>query len=745
MENFSMEKFRTGQFPLENAKDAIFWIDPETGLIISCNKSAEILLEKKKKEIIGCHQATLYSPQKTEYYAKIFKKHIEQDKSVDEEAEVLTNSGKIKPVHITAFITSVEGKPVIQGIFHDITKRKEIENALREREERLRSMFELSGIGMALVKPGGQFLKVNRSLCEIVGYSEKELLTMNFQKLTHTEDLSICVPNVEKMLRGEIPYYQIEERFIHKRGYVIWILFNASLVRDAQGQPQYYVFQVQDITDSKKAEIAIKDACEFAENIIGTIREPLLVLDSDLRIILANHSFSQVFKVTLEETTGQYIYDLGNRQWDIPKLRKLLEDILPMNAQFNDFEVEHEFPAIGRKIMLLNARKIYREPDKKKMILLAIEDITKRKGMEKVLKESKERFKYMSFHDELTGLYNRAFFMEEMERFGKDFARSTPVSIISIDIDGLKLTNDTFGHKAGDELLIKAAKIISTPFRKVDIIARIGGDEFYIILPNTDHQAALERKDAIAKLVVAHNEESSLIQINMSIGVATSQNVEGENIYDIYRRADESMYGYKLIHTDSPKSNVIEMLLKALSERDFIAQGHSERLSKMAEMIADRMNLSHDERRNLLLLTKVHDLGKVGIPDNILFKPSKLSEEEYEKMKEHVQIGQNIASRSKELFYISNLILHHHEFWDGNGYSDGLKGEQIPLECRIFSIMDAYDAMTDKRPYRQGINKKEAIEELRKHSGTQFEPRLVYEFVKLVKEEQFPESLSVRL
>jgi diguanylate cyclase (GGDEF)-like protein/PAS domain S-box-containing protein len=609
----------------------------------------------------------------------------------------------------------------------------------KEHEKLFRGMFELSGIGMALVKPGGRFLKVNRSLCEIVGYSEKELLTINFRNLTHTEDISQCVPYVEKMLREEIPYYQIEERFIHKRGYVIWILLNSSLVRGAQGQPLYFVFQVQDITDSKKAEIAIKDARGFAENIIDTIREPLLVLDSDLRVILANRSFSKVFKVTLEETTGQYIYDLGNKQWDIPKLRNLLEDILPRNTKFNDFEVEHEFPTIGRKIMLLNARKTYREANKTETILLAIEDITKRKKMEKALQESKEHFKYMSFHDELTGLYNRTFFMEEMERFGKDLDRSAPVSIVSIDIDGLKLINDTFGHEVGDEQLIKTANIISTPFRKVDIVARIGGDEFYIILPKTNHQAALAKKDALEKLVVAHNDKSSLIQMNMSIGVATSQNVEGENIYDIYRRADENMYGYKLIHTDSPKSNIINMLLKALSERDFIAEGHSERLSKRAKMISNRINISHDERRNLILLAKLHDLGKLGIPDKILFKPSKLSEEEYEKMKEHVQIGHNIASRSKELFYIADLILHHHEFWDGNGYSDGLKREQIPLECRIFSIMDAYDAMTNTRPYRKGISKKEAIEELRKYSGTQFEPRFVDEFVKLVKEEPFPE------
>jgi HD-GYP domain-containing protein (c-di-GMP phosphodiesterase class II) len=220
--------------------------------------------------------------------------------------------------------------------------------------------------------------------------------------------------------------------------------------------------------------------------------------------------------------------------------------------------------------------------------------------------------------------------------------------------------------------------------------------------------------------------------MNMSIGVATSESVKEENIYDIYQRADKNMYEYKVIHPDSPKSGIVDMLLAALSERDFMAQGHSERLTDLAVMMADKTNLSDDERRNLILLAKVHDVGKVGIPDKILFKPRKLSEEEYEIMKEHVKIGNKMAARSKELFYIADLILHHHEFWDGNGYPDGLKGEEIPLECGMFSIMDAYDAMISTRPYRDKISKKEAIKELRKYSGAQFDPRLVDEFVKLV-------------
>jgi len=477
-----------------------------------------------------------------------------------------------------------------------------------------------------------------------------------------------------------------------------------------------------------------KDSLGYAQNIIDTVREPLLVLDSDLRVVSANRSFYQIFKVIPKEIEGQLIYDLGNRQWDIPKLRELLMEILPKKTAFDDYEVEHEFPAIGMKIMLLNARKIYREANQTEMILLAIEDITERRKMEKALQEREERFKYMSFHDDLTGLYNRAYFAEEIVRLGKDLSRLIPVTIVSIDIDGLKLINDAFGHKVGDDFLIMAAKIISTPFRMIDMIARVGGDEFCIILPSTDYQVALAKKAEIVKLIDEYNDKNPSIRMNMSIGVATSEGVEGETIYDIYHRADENMYEYKVIHADSPKSGIVDMLLAALSERDFIAQGHSERLTRLAVIISDKMNLSDDQRRNLILLAKVHDLGKVGTPDKILFKPRKLSEEEYEKMKEHVKIGSKIAARSKELFYIANLILHHHEFWDGKGYSDGLKGEEIPLECRIFSIMDAYDAMTSTRPYRDKISKNETIEELKKCSGTQFDPSLVDKFVKLIEE-----------
>jgi diguanylate cyclase (GGDEF)-like protein/PAS domain S-box-containing protein len=489
---------------------------------------------------------------------------------------------------------------------------------------------------------------------------------------------------------------------------------------------------IRDITERKRAECAIADSRAYSESIVNTIREPLIVLDAALKVISANRSFYKTFKVKPEETDEQLIFSLGNGQWDIPRLRELLEKLVHKNGAFDDFEVEHEFPVIGQRTMLLNARKIRDGSDTGTLILLAIEDITERRKMEKALQDSKERFEYKSFHDGLTGLYNRNYFSEQLARLGKDLARSIPVSIILIDIDGLKIVNDTLGHKAGDDLLLSATKIISESFREVDVVARIGGDEFCIILPGVDYKSALAKKLGISKAIRSYNRGNPPVLLSMSVGVATSEGAPGETIYDIYQRADENMYEFKLLQAGSQKSKVIDILLSALSERDYVSQGHAMRLSAMAELLAERIHLSDDQTKNLVLLAKVHDVGKVGIPDKILFKPRKLSEDEYETMKEHVRIGCHLACRSKELSNISELIRHHHEFWDGNGYADGLEGEEIPLECRIFSIIDAYDAMTNTRPYRKGISKKRAIKELERCSGTQFDPTLVKEFVEFV-------------
>jgi diguanylate cyclase (GGDEF)-like protein/PAS domain S-box-containing protein len=597
-------------------------------------------------------------------------------------------------------------------------------------EERYRKLFETAKDGILILDAAtGKIDDVNPFLMEMLGYPYEDFVGKKLWQIGPMKNVKECKRAFLELQTQE--YVRYENLPLEtKDGRLVEVEFVSNVYQ--VGHAKVIQCNIRDITERKRAECAIADSRAYSESIVNTIREPLIVLDAALKVISANRSFYKTFKVKPEETDEQLIFSLGNGQWDIPRLRELLEKLVHKNGAFDDFEVEHEFPVIGQRTMLLNARKIRDGSDTGTLILLAIEDITERRKMEKALQDSKERFEYKSFHDGLTGLYNRNYFSEQLARLGKDLARSIPVSIILIDIDGLKIVNDTLGHKAGDDLLLSATKIISESFREVDVVARIGGDEFCIILPGVDHKSALAKKLGISKAIRSYNRGNPPVLLSMSVGVATSEGAPGETIYDIYQRADENMYEFKLLQAGSQKSKVIDILLSALSERDYVSQGHAMRLSAMAELLAERIHLSDDQTKNLVLLAKVHDVGKVGIPDKILFKPRKLSEDEYETMKEHVRIGCHLACRSKELSNISELIRHHHEFWDGNGYADGLEGEEIPLECRIFSIIDAYDAMTNTRPYRKGISKKRAIKELERCSGTQFDPTLVKEFVEFV-------------
>jgi len=276
----------------------------------------------------------------------------------------------------------------------------------------------------------------------------------------------------------------------------------------------------QEIELRKKAEQVAQDARNYAESIVDTVREPLLVLDADLKVISASRSFYQIFKVKREETERRHIYDLGNRQWAIPKLRELLEDILPKTTNFDNLEVEHDFPDIGKRIMLLNARKIYREASHTQNILLAIEDITERKELE-------ERLKSRASHDELTGCLN---FRSTMELLKKEIARSRrhqkQFSVIMIDIDDFKSTNDKYGHQAGNDVLAAFAAVITNGLRRIDSVGRYGGEEFIVIIPEADGQQALEALERIrnsleqTRIASPHADKAKEVTLKYSAGIA---------------------------------------------------------------------------------------------------------------------------------------------------------------------------------------------------------------------------------
>jgi len=278
--------------------------------------------------------------------------------------------------------------------------------------------------------------------------------------------------------------------------------------------------------------------------------------------------------------------------------------------------------------------------------------------------EYEKNLEFLSLRDQLTGVYNRTYFETELERLNN--SREYPVTIISADLDGLKLVNDTMGHDVGDTLLINCAAILKKSLRRSDILARVGGDEFSAILPNTDKVKGQKIIRRIRKNTSSYNKGNEDVPMGISVGVATAEKSETP-LKELFKRADDMMYRDKLNRSSRSRSKIVNSLLEALADRDYLNEGHARRLEDYCLAVGEKINLSSHQLADLALLAQVHDLGKVGIPDSILFKPGSLTKEEWEIMRGHPEKSYRIASSSPDLAGVAELILKHHERWDGSG------------------------------------------------------------------------------
>ncbi len=354
-------------------------------------------------------------------------------------------------------------------------------------------------------------------------------------------------------------------------------------------------------------------------------------------------------------------------------------------------------------------------------VLALIRDITERKRLE-------QQIHYLSFHDELTGLYNRAYAQQQIQADGAELR--LPLSIIVADLNGLKFINDSLGHACGDRALQAAAETIRQSCRRQDLAARWGGDEFVILLPDTSQDDVVKILRRIEKAAGATQIGELGLPLSMALGWATRISPD-EDIEMVIGEAENRMYRDKLSRGSS-QDRILSGMMKTLRVKSHETEQHVRRMQTAAVRVARAIELDSSEIEKLKLAVALHDIGKISVPEKVLKKPAPLTDRECELVRSHCEIGYRIARKTEDFHEVAKDILHHHERWDGCGYPDGLQAEDIPLRSRIIAIADAYDVMTSGRPYRDALRQQEAVSELRRCAGTQFDPHLVEVFISLL-------------
>lgn len=347
--------------------------------------------------------------------------------------------------------------------------------------------------------------------------------------------------------------------------------------------------------------------------------------------------------------------------------------------------------------------------------------------VENNLRQNNKELKYLSDHDLLTGLYNRRFFETELARL--DATGSLPLAIIIGDINGVRLINDSFGHSIGDEVIQTVARLISGIAGKADVVCRLAGDEFIILSPGTGKEKAEEmiyllRSDLSQTKV-------GLLDLSVSFGFDIKKATE-ESIADVMRNAQDNMYRKKLYDSPSMRGKTITTIVATLHEKNKREEQHSRRVSQLCGEMGLALGLNEDKVKELRTVGLLHDIGKIGIDEQILNKQGKLTEKEWEEVKKHPEIGYRILSTVNELSEMAEFVLAHHERPDGKGYPKGLRGEEIPLESRIIGLVDAFDAMIGERSYRKPFTREQAVRELLVNAGTQFDKECVGVFIEKV-------------
>lgn len=599
------------------------------------------------------------------------------------------------------------------GTFQEISQKKELEAALRKSESLYRSLVEAVPEIITRMDIDGNYTWVNEPGKEFFGedyhghhYSEY---------FAFASDARAASQALTLLFQGDQQVLQVETLHIRKDGQDRLLRWQSKMLKDGD-KVSGILSTARDITDYKKAEEKLMESEERYRKLFEDSPIGLLKCDAQGNIIELNKRCREILELYLK--TSPEKLNLMNTDSPLPILSQ--DNLTGLLSKGKPFISEVKLQTLREEKIwfYVNADPVLDSKGQLIEVLVSLENISKQK-------KAQEKIHYLSFHDSLTGVYNRAFFDQEIQRLDK--ARQLPLSIIIGDLNGLKLLNDAFGHFEGDKMLQRIAGILKSACREEDIVARYGGDEFVILLPQTNNKSASEICTRIKNACQEAGEDP--IPPSIALGAATKVDKE-INIFEVLQEAEDLMYRNKLMESKSTRNAIISSLELSLYEKTWENPEHIERLQQLAAKFGKSLCLSESEMDRLLLLARLHDIGKVALPDEILHKQSPYTQEEEESYRKHPETGYHIVQSFNELSIVADEILAHHERWDGSGYPKGLSGKDIPFLCRILSIIHTYDQMTHEHTGTDALHHIQALDKIQEASGSRFDPELVKYFIK---------------
>ncbi len=604
----------------------------------------------------------------------------------------------------------------------DITEKKDIEERLVESEQQNRRLISQMQQGLLVAEAvynddntvkDYKVISVNKSFEQIIGVKKEKL---EGKYLTET------FPREEKKWFTKFGAVVNDKKPIQFEDFsdTLKKWFRVSAYSPKKGQ---FAVIVDDITEKKMLENSLYYEKEHFRTTLLSVGDGVIAVDKNQKVTLMNRVAEKLTGWKVKEAFGkdfEEVFDCINE-----KTKKKCSNVVK-----EVFEKGKVVEASSDNILISkgktkrpveeNAAPIKNRTGEITGAVIVFKDITDKK-------DKQDKILFLSYHDQLTGLYNRRFFEEHMNFLDND--DYIPFTVVMLDVNGLKLVNDAFGHIVGDKLLKKVATVLEDNTQNEDLVARVGGDEFIIVFPKTDkHQVKNKMKNIMDTLA---DEKIEGMHLSVSYGWETKSDTNAE-FMDIYKRAEDHMYRRKLSESQSMRHSAVNVILKTLYEKSQREQLHSQRVSGFCVELAKAMNLGKEDIKEMRLAGLMHDIGKIIVPDDVLNKKEKLSDIDWITMKRHPETGYKILSSVNEFAHLAKEVLQHHEKWDGTGYPEGLKGEEIEFKARIIAVADAYDAMTTDRPYRKALSKDQAIKEIKDNAGKQFDPNISKVFINLL-------------